>query len=281
MTTSGRHSVEDAPNTGWAMAAGWLVLIGAAVLTVHGLVEVALSATVTKDIAWLYPIITDALALVAYAATAILTGAARRYAATVVFGAAGLSGLAQAAYLAGGAGAASGVLRFGVGAWPAIAAALTAHLLWLLREARRNAAAEAAAEQRRLAAEQRRLADEQAAQRKADADHRAELRVRELEAIARAEEAKNRPQPQLRSAPRKPAAAKKARATAAPAPEIGTGSVRQNMLAFLDGHRDAALAGEITGGALDREFGTNNYGRGVLKAWRDKNDPTAAPAVGE
>ncbi len=51
--------------------------------------------------------------------------------------AAGLSGLAQAVYLAGGithptTTAAPVGLRFGVGAWPAIAAALTAHLLHLI-----------------------------------------------------------------------------------------------------------------------------------------------------
>ena len=47
--------------------------------------------------------------------------------------AAGLSGLAQAAFLASGATLdASPVLRFGIGAWPAVAAAVAAHLLYLL-----------------------------------------------------------------------------------------------------------------------------------------------------
>jgi hypothetical protein len=49
--------------------------------------------------------------------------------------AAGLSGLAQAVYLAGGIAQTTTApvgLRFGVGAWPAIAAALTAHLLHLI-----------------------------------------------------------------------------------------------------------------------------------------------------
>ncbi len=83
-------------------------------------------------IAGLYPLITDGLALVAYAATARLSGPGRRYAWTVVVLAAGLSGLAQAAYLAGGVESAPAALRFGVGAWPAIAAAIVAHLLFLL-----------------------------------------------------------------------------------------------------------------------------------------------------
>jgi hypothetical protein len=84
-------------------------------------------------IAWLYPLITDGLALVAYAATARLDGPARRYAWIVVVLAAGLSGLAQASYLAGGVGTvAPAALRFGVGAWPAVAAAVVAHLLFLL-----------------------------------------------------------------------------------------------------------------------------------------------------
>ncbi|MCO1659204.1 DUF2637 domain-containing protein [Pseudonocardia humida] len=126
--------------------------------TVHGLYEVAAAAGVPGPIAWLYPLITDGLALVAYTATARLTGPARRYAWIVVALAAGLSGLAQAAYLAGAAdsgatppattpsepGSATGTaessaafeaapaLRFGVGAWPAIAAAIVAHLLYLL-----------------------------------------------------------------------------------------------------------------------------------------------------
>jgi hypothetical protein len=118
-------------------AAVWLpglaVAVGAAVATAHGLYEVALAARVPAAIAWLYPLITDGLALVAYAATTRLSGSAGRYAWTVVVLAAGLSGLAQAALL--GAGTALGapaVLRFGVGAWPAVAAAIVAHLLYLL-----------------------------------------------------------------------------------------------------------------------------------------------------
>jgi hypothetical protein len=135
-------------STRWvARAAIWLpglvVALGAAVVTAHGLYEVAVAARVPAAIAWLYPLITDGLALVAYAATARLSGAGRRYAWLVVVLAAGLSGLAQAAYLAGDAVGhlaqqpdvvfeAPPALRFGVGAWPAIAAAIVAHLLYLL-----------------------------------------------------------------------------------------------------------------------------------------------------
>lgn len=118
-------------------AAIWLpglaVALGAAAATAHGLYEVALAARVPAGIAWLYPLITDGLALVSYAATACLRGAARRYAWSVVVLAAGLSGLAQASFLAGDAAVtAPAALRFGVGAWPAIAAAIVAHLLHLL-----------------------------------------------------------------------------------------------------------------------------------------------------
>jgi hypothetical protein len=118
-------------------AALWLpglaVALGAAVATAHGLYEVALAAAVPAGIAWLYPLITDGLALVAYGATARLTGSAARYAWAVVVTAAGLSGLAQAVYLASGATLdASPTLRFGIGAWPAVAAAIAAHLLYLL-----------------------------------------------------------------------------------------------------------------------------------------------------
>jgi hypothetical protein len=112
---------------------GLVVAVGAAVATAHGLYETAVAARVPAGIAWLYPVITDGLALVAYTATARLTGSAARYAWAVVVLAAGLSGLAQAAYLADGATLdAATALRFGVGAWPAIAAAITAHLLYLL-----------------------------------------------------------------------------------------------------------------------------------------------------
>ena len=112
---------------------GLAVALGAAVATAHGLYEVAVAARVPAGIAWLYPLITDGLALVAYAATARLAGPAARYAWAVVVTAAGLSGLAQAAYLAGGPTVdVAPALRFGVGAWPAIAAAVVAHLLYLL-----------------------------------------------------------------------------------------------------------------------------------------------------
>jgi hypothetical protein len=122
---------------GVVRAAIWLpglaVALGAAVATAHGLYEVALAARVPAGIAWLYPLITDGLALVAYAATARLHGSPGRYAWSVVVLAAGLSGLAQAAFLASGSAVdASPALRFGVGAWPAVAAAIVAHLLYLL-----------------------------------------------------------------------------------------------------------------------------------------------------
>jgi len=116
--------------------AGLIVAIGAAIATAHGLYRVALAATVPGPIAWLYPLITDGLALVAYASTTRLAAGGRRYAWAVVVLAAGLSGLAQASYLAIGVATAPVQLRFGVGAWPAIAAAITAHLLYLLAAVR-------------------------------------------------------------------------------------------------------------------------------------------------
>lgn len=114
---------------------GLAVAAGAAAATAHGLYEVAVASRVPAGIAWLYPLITDGLALVAYAATARLTGSAARYAWTVVVVAAGLSGLAQAIYLAADETLeASPAVRFGIGAWPAVAAAVVAHLLYLLTE---------------------------------------------------------------------------------------------------------------------------------------------------
>ncbi|MGH3866236.1 MAG: DUF2637 domain-containing protein [Pseudonocardiaceae bacterium] len=112
--------------------AGLLVALGAGAATAHGLTEVALAAGTPTALAWLYPLITDGLALVAYATTARLTSHGRYYAWTVVVAAAGLSGLTQATYLAGGVHTAPPGLRFAIGAWPALAAATTAHLLHLL-----------------------------------------------------------------------------------------------------------------------------------------------------
>jgi hypothetical protein len=117
----------------WAVwTAGLLVALGAAATTAHGLYEVASAAGTPAAVAWLYPLITDGLALVAYASSTRLAASARRYAWTVVVLAAGLSGLAQATYLAGGVAVAPPTLRFGVGAWPAVAAAIAAHLLFLI-----------------------------------------------------------------------------------------------------------------------------------------------------
>jgi hypothetical protein len=124
---------QQARRRGLAWPAGLTVALGAGVATAHGLFEVTVAARVPAPIACLYPLITDGLALVAYAATSRLRAGGRRYAWSVVVLAAGLSGLAQAAYLSGDVGA-STALRFGVGAWPAIAAAIVAHLLHLLTQ---------------------------------------------------------------------------------------------------------------------------------------------------
>jgi len=111
---------------------GLFVAVGAGVATAHGLYEVALASSVPAGIAWLYPLITDGLALVAYVSTVRLADGGRAYAWAVVVLSAGLSGVAQASFLADGVGTAPPALRFGVGAWPAIAAAIVAHLLFLL-----------------------------------------------------------------------------------------------------------------------------------------------------
>lgn len=116
--------------------AGLVVAAAAAAATAHGLYAVAEASRVPLPVAGLYPVMADGLALVAYSATNRLTGGARRYAWAVVVAAAGLSGAAQAAYLAGGGvEAPSGAVRFGIGAAPAVAAAAVAHLLHLIRSA--------------------------------------------------------------------------------------------------------------------------------------------------
>lgn len=112
----------------------WAALAVAAcgvVATAHGLFEVVAACTVPSVLAALYVPITDGLALVAYAATDRLRSWSRAYAWAVVLVAAGLSGTAQAVYL-GGLGEPPVQLRYGVGAWPAVAVAVAAHLLWLV-----------------------------------------------------------------------------------------------------------------------------------------------------
>lgn len=130
-TTSATHGARRGRR--WLLwLPGLAVALGAGAATAHGLFEVSAAAGVPAGLAWLYPLITDGLALVAYVSTIQLAGGDRGYAWSVVVLAAGLSGLAQAAYLAGGVGDVSPALRFGVGAWPAVAAAIVAHLLFLL-----------------------------------------------------------------------------------------------------------------------------------------------------
>lgn len=106
------------------------VVVACVAATAHGLYAVALSAGVPWQVAYLYPLITDGLALVAYWSTRYLnlTG----YPWLIVIVAAGLSGLAQAVNLAG-LGESPTWLRFGVGFWPAPAVLLAAHLYYLTR----------------------------------------------------------------------------------------------------------------------------------------------------
>jgi hypothetical protein len=124
-------------SSGWqrvTWVAGLIVAACAGVATAHGLYEVARTAGQPRAIAWLYPVATDGLALVAYAVTARLTVHARRYAAAIVILAAGLSGLAQAVQLVGGLDhVPPAEVRFGVGAWPAVAFLLAVHLVHLSR----------------------------------------------------------------------------------------------------------------------------------------------------
>lgn len=286
---------DDDPNDSSAhLIFGVIVVLGAGVLTAHGLWEVAFTSRVPGTIAWIYPVITDGLALVAYVATHHLREAARAYAWTVVVISAGLSGLAQAVYLAGGTENVSSGLAFGVGAWPAICAGLAAHLLFLLRQGRRKA-------QRAAEARRRQEIADRAAARKAEQERAEELAVRKLEALERLETARNRPAPPIRRPARKPATKapaasnvpEKADQGAGPAPEIGQGSARQQMLDYLDANAQptnvngkwvaARENGEtVTGGFLDSEYGTNNYGRGVIKTWLDKHPTTTtAAAAGE
>lgn len=109
--------------------------------TAHGQYQVAVTAGQPRQVAYVYPLITDGLALIAYALTRTLTRGARRYAWTVTVGAAGLSGLAQAVHLAGGVNTPPALLRFGVGYWPAIAAVTAAHLVYLHATSRQPTAA--------------------------------------------------------------------------------------------------------------------------------------------
>lgn len=151
--TPGRAASPSAPEPaarrhGLGVLAGWAVGLGAAAATAHGLYEVASASLVPAGIAWLYPLITDGVALVAYSATTRFhrTGA-RVYAGVVVVLAAGLSGLAQAIYLARAdvdLALAPAPVRFGMGFWPAIAAMIAAHLIYLMATEREPVAVPAA-----------------------------------------------------------------------------------------------------------------------------------------
>lgn len=303
MAPAGRHgTTERRSDTRWQMTFGFLVVLGAGVVTAHGLFEVATKSAVPPAVAWLYPLITDGLALVAYASAMHLSGKDRKYAWTVVVLAAGLSGLAQAALLAAPQGVGGGIapadptLRFGVGAWPAIAAAIAAHLLFLLREARQAAAA--AEEEKRIqdaanAAERARLTAEAQAEAARAETARVEAQAKaEAEKIRAAAEADT----VVMAPARKPTAKRKAVKAAAPAPlpEIGKGSGRTQMIEYLDTHGNAPTfetdrwvtrhretGAIITGGELDRMYGTNNYGRTILKQWidRQRREPQQTTAV--
>jgi hypothetical protein len=50
-------------------------------------------------------------------------------------------------------------------------------------------------------------------------------------------------------------------------PEIGKGSVREQMWAYLDANPEFAFE-RGAGAALDRRFGGKDYGRGVVSAWK-------------
>jgi hypothetical protein len=119
-------------------AALWLpglaVALGAAVATAHGVHEVALAAAVAAGIAWLYHLITEGLALVAYGATCRLIGSAARYARAVAVIAAGLSGLASRLPRLRRHPGRLPNTSFRIRAWPAVAAAVAvaAHLLYPL-----------------------------------------------------------------------------------------------------------------------------------------------------
>lgn len=53
-------------------------------------------------------------------------------------------------------------------------------------------------------------------------------------------------------------------------PEIGKGSIRDQMWAYLDKY------GETSGAELDRRFGAKDYGRGVLRAWKKTQETPKA-----
>lgn len=241
-------------------AAGLLVAIGAGVATAHGLYQVAAAAGVPKQLAWLYPLITDGLALVAYATTTQLGHHGRRYAWTVVVTAAGVSGLTQAGYLAGGFSSAPAVLRFAIGAWPALAAAIVAHLLFLLRATSRAAARKRAAAQASAADAASRAAAE-AAGAQTEHDRAARLHAetqamhREAEQLAAQAAALRTRAEADRDAAHRADHAPPARGKTVPVP------ARKRWI------RAQLEAGNpVTGAAIDKRYGTTRTGARLLAA---------------
>jgi hypothetical protein len=116
--------------------AGLLVATAGAVATAHGLYEVAVACGQPPAVAALYPIMTDGLALVAYAASTQLRGWPLRYAWACIIVAASLSGVVQAIQLAGGLAHVPPVgVRAAIGAWVAVSFLLSVHLTWLVKHA--------------------------------------------------------------------------------------------------------------------------------------------------
>jgi hypothetical protein len=113
------------------LAAVWAA---GAVLTAVGMFFVARACGLPWYLAWLYSLAADGLGLVAFRAAVRLRGFARAYAVLIVMACTGLSAAVQAVHLRLGSGldgAATPGLRTAVGAAPAVAVALAAHLHWL------------------------------------------------------------------------------------------------------------------------------------------------------
>ena len=239
--------------------AGLVVATGAGVSTAHGLYQVAVASRVPTPIAWLYPLITDGLALVAYAATARLTDRGHRYAAGIVVLAAGLSGLAQAVYLAGalhhGTIAPLG-LRFGVGAWPAIAAALTAHLLHLIGTSGRRGSVTTRGRSRPAAR------SEPPAQGRPQSRTDARL-----------------PSPVVETKPWAEVPAESRPATGSDGRRLALvqssrGEATRLMRAHWD--RERAAGRTPSGAELDKVGGTKDYGRKLIARWEAEEEEAAA-----
>lgn len=234
-----------------------------AIFSASSQVETGRMARIPGELAWVLPVATDAAAFVA---TRIwlnekYSPGVRKYAAFIVIMCVGLSVAGAALHVGltmthvdGQPAQPPGWLGFAVGAIPSLVLAMLIHLGALI-----SAAPEKHGKASRTTSSPRKTGSPSAG----TSEH-----VRPPTSAVPASSSTTSDLSTETGSELKPEPANAS--SVASAPEVGKGSTRDRMLAHLD-----AVNGDITGAELDRLFGTQNYGRGVLRAWK-RHHPIAS-----